>query len=336
MKKKTKRILLGTLLALAPVSLASCSFFNTSDAVVNIKNIEVTTNNNGDTVITIYYTDVNSDPTTFTIPKGSDGKEGNGIADITYEELDDASGTKVTIKFTDTSKEDVSFIVKNGEGKKGEDGAGIYEVTTERDEDNKQTKITITFTDDRDPITVMIPDGKKGEQGISVSSIQQVIDGNEYLITFFDNNGDPIDSIRISRANTWLSGTEEPTSSDGEDGDFYFETTHYYVYQKVSGSWQKIAELGAAKNAVTNHTVTFNVNDSTDEKANIVSGQSLYTIQEGMNFYSSGYDLPIAYRQGYIFSGWITAKVYNVTLGLFTNLTEVYRDMTLYAYWAKE
>ena len=338
MKKTIKTILLSLGLLITPVSLMGCTFFNTNDSVVNIKNIDVKKDQDGNTIITIYYTDVNSEPTTFTIPIGDDGKEGNGIKNIEYTPLEDDSGTTITIHFTDESKEPVSFVVKNGEGKKGDDGAGIFELTSERDEENKRTVITITFTDDRDPVTLYIPDGEKGEQGNSVRTITQTLssDGTKYIVTFLDDFGDVISSIELPRANSWLSGTTTPSDENGNDGDFYFETTHYYVYQKVGGKWNKVAELGAAKENEKTHQVTFDVNDSVTENALIVSGQKIYTITEGMNFYSSGFELPMAYRQGYTFSGWITSKTYNVTLGLFTNLTEVYKDMTLYAYWTKQ
>lgn len=338
MKKTIKTVLLSLGLLVAPVSLMGCSFFNNNDSVVNIKNIDVKKDQDGNTIITIYYTDANSEPTTFTIPKGDDGKEGNGIKNIEYTPLDDDSGTTVTIYFTDESKDPVSFIVKNGEGKKGDDGAGIFEITSERDEENKRTVLTITFTDDRDPITLYIPDGEKGEQGNSVRTITQTLssDGTKYIVTFLDDFGDVISTIELPRANTWLSGTTTPADDSGNDGDFYFETTHYYVYQKVGGKWNKVAELGAARENERTHQVTFEVNDSSDERGEIIQGQKIYTITEGMNFYSAGYDLPMAYRAGYTFNGWITSKTYNVTLGLFTNLTEVYKDMTLYAYWTKK
>ncbi len=198
--------------------------------------------------------------------------------------------------------------------------------------------ITITFTDDRDPVTLYIPDGEKGEQGNSVRTITQTLssDGTKYIVTFLDDFGDVISSIELPRANSWLSGTTTPNDENGNDGDFYFETTHYYVYQKVGGKWNKVAELGAAKENEKTHQVTFDVNDSGSGNAHIVRGQKIYNITEGMNFYSSGFDLPWACLDGYTFSGWITSKIYDVTLGLFTNLTEVYKDMTLYAYWTKQ
>jgi len=124
--------------------------------------------------------------------------------------------------------------------------------------------------------------------------------------------------------------------SDGNFTVYCMAARHYYVYQKVGGKWNKVAELGAAKENEKTHEVTFDVNDSVSESAYITRGQKIYTITEGMNFYSSGFDLPLANRVGYTFSGWITSKTYDVTLGLFTNLTEVYKDMTLYAYWTKQ
>ena len=60
-------------------------------------------------------------------PKGDTGETGNGIADIVTERTD--GGTKVTIKYTDTSKEDVVFVIPDGAkgetGETGADGRGI-------------------------------------------------------------------------------------------------------------------------------------------------------------------------------------------------------------------
>ncbi len=60
-------------------------------------------------------------------PKGDTGETGNGIANIVTERTD--GGTKVTIKYTDTSKADVVFVIPDGEkgdtGESGADGRGI-------------------------------------------------------------------------------------------------------------------------------------------------------------------------------------------------------------------
>lgn len=338
--KNLKKILLAGLMLITPVTMASCSFFNVDDAAVNIKNVEVTTDSNGNTLITIYYTDEDKDPTFFTIPSGKQGKEGVGIKNIEYQELEDQTGTIVKINFTDENREPVSFLIKNGEGKKGDNGNGIKEITSKHDDENKKTVITITFTDENyEPISFDILDGKEGEPGRSVSSIRQTSneDGTETIISFVDQEGAIISSISIPRANAWLSGPEKPTSDKGNPGDFYFETTNYVIYQKISSDWKLIAELGAAKNNQNTYKVSFDINAS-DGSANFVPGydQSIYEdIKEGYNFYGMGYELPIATRTGYNFSGWITSKVYNPTKGLFTDLTPVYRDTTLYAYWTK-
>ncbi len=335
--KNLKKILLAGLMLITPVTMASCSFFNVDDAAVNIKNVEVTTDSSGNTLITIYYTDEDKNPTSFTIPSGKQGKEGVGIKNIDYKELEDQTGTIVTINFTDENREPVSFLIKNGEGKKGDNGNGIKEITSKHDDENKKTVITITFTDENyDPISFDIIDGKEGEPGRSVDSIRQVSsdDGTESIITFLDQGGEVISSITIPRANTWLSGSTKPSLEQGNPGDFYFETTNYVIYQKISSDWKLIAELGAAKNNQKTYKVTFDVNASDLPAAYIVSGNHIYSdIKEGYNFYGMDYELPIATREGYDFSGWITSKTYNPTKGLFTDLTPVYRDMTLYAYW---
>ncbi len=44
----------------------------------------------------------------------------------------------------------------------------------------------------------------------------------------------------------WLSGTNAPVVSQGVDGDFYFDTDDYVIYQKVNGQW---VSLGSIKGA---------------------------------------------------------------------------------------
>lgn len=92
--------------------------------------------------------------------KGDTGATGNGIADIMTEKVD--GGTRVTIKYTDTSKADVVFVIPDGE--KGDQGlqgeAGDKGDTGEAGRGILKTEIIdgclwITYTDAPDaPINV--------------------------------------------------------------------------------------------------------------------------------------------------------------------------------------
>ncbi len=41
----------------------------------------------------------------------------------------------------------------------------------------------------------------------------------------------------------WLSGTNTPVASYGVDGDFYFDTDDYVIYQKVNGQWVSLGSI---------------------------------------------------------------------------------------------
>ena len=92
--------------------------------------------------------------------KGDTGATGNGIADIMTEKVD--GGTRVTIKYTDTSKADVVFVIPDGE--KGDQGlqgeAGDKGETGEAGRGILKTEIIdgclwITYTDAPDaPVNV--------------------------------------------------------------------------------------------------------------------------------------------------------------------------------------
>ena len=52
-----------------------------------------------------------------------------------------------------------------------------------------------------------------------------------------------------------MTGTSAPDSAQGKDGDFYFNSVTFEIYNKVSGSWQKIANLGGSGSQST-YTLT--------------------------------------------------------------------------------
>jgi hypothetical protein len=48
---------------------------------------------------------------------------------------------------------------------------------------------------------------------------------------------------------TWLNGTGVPSSSLGSNGDFYLNLANGDVYNKISGSWTKVANIRGATGA---------------------------------------------------------------------------------------
>ena len=81
------------------------------------------------------------------------------------------------------------------------------------------------------------------------------------------------------------------------------------------------------------YTVTFELNDP-DGTAYIESGRKEYTITRG-EYFTASYDMPTVTKPGYRFVGWCTKKEQTPTSGMFTDLTPVFSNLTLYAIWEK-
>ncbi len=356
--KKLRTLMLSflALLSLGTLSLTSCSSFLKSD-VVMIDDIIASYDSEGNLVLTITFTDDAEEPIQVKVPQG---KTGNGIANITHTPSDNNS-TIITITYTDSSISPTTFEVLNGSyivsitenidpisgnntievtlsngetfsfvvprGEPGKDGVSITDITSEVLED-KSTIITITLSEG-DPVTVTIPsplDGKDG-RGIDYITMTTSTEGDEYILTIYYDQGDS-QSFSFDKPNTWHSGNTSPLNSLGIDGDFYYWTSQYRIYQKIAGEWVLVADLGSTPE-LESYVVSF---DLVSEEA-VMNGNMAYEIPYGHYFYSEGYDLPIPYLANYNFLGWYTSKDDKPTSGIFTDTTPVYRNMTLYARW---
>lgn len=226
MKKTLRKIQLFLLSLFSFFALGSCSSFFSDQGMV-IENIATTTEDNGDTTITITFTDDSYAPVTFKIPAPEDGKEGpqgpigNGIEKIEKITKDNKNYLQVT--FTDkdlapalielpdlvsikdiTTSYDVekdtntvtisltdgtekSFVLKNGK-----DGIGIKDITSETDEEGNTT-ITISYTDEsKEDTVIQIPyvQGKDGKDGRGIASITTQSANGTYHV-FIQYTDDP-------------------------------------------------------------------------------------------------------------------------------------------------
>ena len=128
---------------------------------------------------------------------------------------------------------------------------------------------------------------------------------------------------------TWLTGLEDPTCEDGENGDLYLNTTSSDIFTKVNGEWTKIGNIKGnpgenghdADTYGRVHTVTF-------DPGNGILLNYASTIQVK---YGETIELPVAEQDGFVFSGWYTG--FGINDGKFTNTTPVTRDLILYAYY---
>ena len=370
MKRLFKKLLLSLLIGSCSLTFSSC--FGFGDEAMEISSITTVTLENGDIQVIITYVDEDTKPTTFVVPKGDsgeDGKDGNGIKEITYTQSEDKQTTLVNITFTQDNVDPVEVKVPNGvsvtgidqsfdeetqlttlivnfsdgtksdpilipKGEKGDDGKdGISVIGIEQFlNEDKSLSLTFKFSDGND-VYATIPAPQKGEDGRGIKDIVSIPSGDTYtmVITYDD---DTTQELEFARPNRWFSEMAKPTKDDGIDGDFWYDTAHQIIYIKQNGRWIETMNFNDTQEEIIPYTVTFNLNDTLEEPANMPTGTFLeYEINPNMNFYSSGYEVPIPTREGYEFAGWYTTKLVTNVNGNFTDLTYVMSNMTLYASW---
>ena len=370
MKKIFKGLLLSFLL-ISSASLTSC--FGFGEEALQINTITTVTLENGDIQVIITYTDEDVKPTTFVVPKGTageDGKDGNGIKEITYSQSEDKQNTIVNIAFTQQGVNPVDVIVPNGvsvtgidqtfdeetqlttlivnfsdgtksepilipkgeKGDKGEDGNSILAIDHVVNED-KSVTLTIEFTQIEEPVTIEIPKPQDGEDGRGIKDIVSIPSGDTYtmIITFTD---DTTQELEFARPNRWFSESSVPGLRDGINGDLWFDLAHKTIYVKQNNRWSMIINFNEV--IEDSYKIEFDLNDSNEYPASMPAGSLLsYDIEKGNYFSASGYTIPVPTREGYEFAGWYTVKVPTLVNGMFTDLTPIVSDMTLYAKWVE-
>ena len=340
-----------------------CSGFVVQDESLIITSITSQVLEDGRTMVVITYADEEVEPAIFYLPKGDtgeQGEEGNGIKEITHEYDERTNTIIVTITFTDPTMAPVTYTLKNGvtiksleeivddngnvsfvihfsngtssepiSVPKGEDGSKIVGY---RQVINEDGSVTLQFAFSTGEIyTCDIPAPQKGEDGRSIIAIVGTTDELYYYVTFTFSD-DTTETVKFEKPipSTWLTGTGTPSSSLGNDGDFYFDTSRKDIYTKVDGSWVKLVDF---EDTETKFTVEFDLNAEDAIFPDGYEYSNYYSILAGENFVSSGYLVPIPVRTGYTFEGWYTTPNPTVVNGAFTDLTPVSSDMKLYAKW---
>ncbi|HIU70114.1 MAG TPA: hypothetical protein IAC60_00820 [Candidatus Enterosoma merdigallinarum] len=203
MKRLFRRLGLFFLSFLFLFPLTSCgSFFE--DGGMQIADIVTKTDEEGNTTITISFTDDYYDPVEFTIPAPEDGQEGpqgpvgNGIEKIEKVKDPETEKTYLVITFTDETMEPARIELA--------DAVGIEEILTSFDNETGTTTITITLTDGTTKEFVL----QNGKDGVGIADIESTTDeeGNTTItITYTDESKDPtVITIPYIKGN------------DGEDG----------------------------------------------------------------------------------------------------------------------
>ena len=217
--KNMKKLLGLSLLTLAgTMSLASCGSIFKGNEGMMISNITHTLDKDGNTVITINFTDEDLEPVTFTIPKGEQGDTGMSgvdIEDVTWAPLEDGTGLEVTFSFTDEEIPDkvieipyatgienieattdpdtgvTTVTINTTDGKQTSftlnPAIGIADVQTSVDEESNAVIITITYTGGKEPTTITIPykNGEDGKDGKGISFITGTVVGDQYYIDIY-------------------------------------------------------------------------------------------------------------------------------------------------------
>ena len=337
--------------------LTSCGGGFFSEEALQIESITSEVMYDGSTKITITYSDEETEPAVFYIPRGEDGlvgAVGNGIKEFRCERDEENRMTNVHISFTDTSFPDASFEVP--------DGLSVVGIRDGIDPDTKQRYVEFQYSDGTLSAPIYLPSGIDGngisdikvevledkraimtiklddgteksfeipapQEGIGISSMVGSEEGAYYYIDIEYTNGDT-DQIQIQRASKWHSGAYLPQDSFGDDGDYFFDTEHDKIYVKEGGMWNVIVDFKIEK-----YRIIFDLNDDGD--ASMPTATSVFRVERGSYFSADGNgDIPIPTRAGYVFKGWYTKRVVTPsTMSPFTDFTPVFSDLTLYAIW---
>lgn len=364
MPKTFHKIQLFLLSLLTFFSLSSCAgFFQDSGMVID--DITTTQDADGNTTVTISFTDDYYDDVVFTIPAPEDGKQGiqgpigNGIAGI--EKVTEDGKDYLVVTFTDdtmppqkielpalvsvssiTSSYDnqtgvttVTITLTDGSEheftlQNGKDGAGIADIQTEVDEEGNTT-ITISYTDGRDDTVVQIP-YKQGKDGRGIESITTQTIGDKYYlyVKYTGEEEEQVLEFDKPESTKWICGNGAPgllASLQASEGDFYFDLTDWGIYLLQNGSWQQIANL---KSDEISCTIEFDPGEGTLDGTYL----RLRTCNKGDSLDIS--QIPTASREGYSFQGWYTSELgpNDPRSGKFTDLTPVTKIYThLFAYY---
>ena len=353
-------------------SLASCGGFIVQEETIEIESIVPTLLEDGQTMVVITYKNDMQDPTVFYLPKGDNGigiesiemvepeVEGNTAFEIVLTSgetkkievpqavsiVDTTTITKedgkyyLVIHFSDGSTDEVEIIP----GPAGKDGLSIvnttYQYVTKEhpkyEEYPNHLEIIFTFSDGLDEEYIQSVYLAPGKDGNGITDIYD--DYNEengkYYIVIEESNGSitPFEFPIVQ----WFSGIDEPSRSLGRNGDFYFNTSDGIIYRKSNNLWGEVSRLlvdDTQKNPCK-VTLDLNDNDGGPKAGYSVSNQeSWISVPYNSNLYSNRITLPTPHRTGYDFAGWYSSPKPTIVNGMFTDLTTVTENITIYAKW---
>ncbi len=370
MIKKIGKLFSAILIGILLLTAAACTFFAEEERreIENIYYRPATQDEREGILVIIDYVGDEYPDSMFFLPNGEEGKEGNGISDVTAELVEDGARIKITVNYTDKTRDPseftfensvfptdftceldeetgdyrLSITLSNGDTSEftihnGIDGDRITSITTRVDEETGTTYIVITMAvagEDGEPVVYEfpMPEGDKGEQGVGIASVRVdnylTASDPSYVYLVIELTDGTSLTTRIPKVNNWTVGEDAPSPNAGSYGDFYFDRLNYKIYHKDNEGWTVIMDLSDKRSDT--HVVRFMIDSGTLMDTPIVMNHGSY-------FYRSGYEIPTPEREGFTFDGWYTKLnedgTVNVNAGRFTDLTPILSDMTLYAHF---
>ena len=356
MKKIFRAMLCAAALTLSIPATSCSSFFGSGDEVV-ITSFTTSTDDFGNTVVTIEFED-EEEPMTFTIPASKTGlgiasivkstDNGDTIYTISYiDELEPTvirvpDSTGVVTSITSLENEDGSLTVTISL-KEGEPISFVVPSTSTYvsianvnvEDSATATVITISYTNHAMEDTVISIPKVKGIKYILTDETD-----TNYIITFkfSDDSEQKITLSKPQTPNTWLSDYGAPSMTIGNVGDFYYDKNSSTIYQKVSAvRWDIVTIL---KSEETVYTVTFDANGgnfnagTVSSIQSVIKGDTFYNSQNSNAFPSVYFEKEDGSQKTFL--GWYTSQDQNdVNASHFTDLTPVMCDITLYAWWSE-
>ena len=181
--------LLTSLVALSSVlALSSCggSFMGSDELVIKNVYQEIGKNEKGEDglFIIIEYDSDEKELDKFFIPNGKQGEiglPGNGISKVDTQVNEETKETTITLHFTDSTVEPVSYVVPIGLSMTG---------VTNTKLENGDNQVEINFSDGSKSEPIVLPKGEKGD-GFESYELTKNEDGSQILVLNFSNH-DPI------------------------------------------------------------------------------------------------------------------------------------------------
>lgn len=285
----------------------------------------------GYTVVTVKYTNTAQSDESFDIPHGvsienievvpKTDKDGNPLVDengeLTGEE-------ELLITFT-SGKEPIRIPYNKPQD--GKDGREI-------EIDKNETDIVWRYVGEDDeswkPITTI--ESLKGKDGSSINKIEVVEDGEGgyNLVVTYTEGKEPemIPFEQLKQPAQWHTGNNYPPSNLGKIGDFYLDKTNAKIYQKQGeNQWgEPIVDFGSPNGEFDVYFIADKGTIKGSDHIRVAYGNCVYNDEESIPMV----DAP----DGYTFVGWFLTQSPKLEIdGKFTDLTPVYKELKLYAYF---